>query len=254
MKTKAVLFTLLIVTLLFLSSCEKDKLDSPGNIPGMGSTQGELEVKEPFTLPQGVNYVDQIHAIWEIDTSHSTFGSGFGAKLSLTLSNSTDVRKTVFFPKGLIWKCSSSENHNGILLQTTWVNLEPNSVRDLNIVLYCINWNKPTPSQEISFNIIGVSSSPTISNLLNVIGWRKINYEMIYGTIKGITSSPYTGPSYKEVTERLQNIVVNLTEKGVDISNEDRNFIESIPQLSPPETPSSRDSEYQFPEFVVPEE
>jgi hypothetical protein len=249
MNTKSVLFPLLIGTILLLSSCEKDPKDSPGKIPGMGPTPGELEVKAPYTLPEGVDYVGQIHEIF--DTSNITLGSGFGAKLSLTLCNATDEPKTVFFPKGLIWKCGSSENHNGILLQTAWVNIEPNSVKNLNILLYCINWNKPSPGRDVCYDIIGVSSSYTISNLLNIISWRKINYEMIQGTIEGVTPSSYSGPSYQEIIERLQNIVKNLTEYGVDISDEDRTFIESIPELSAAETPSSLDDGYQFPQFVV---
>ena len=251
MKMKTYLINFLIPAVFFLSSCEK--LESPGNIPGMGNTPGELEVKEPFTLPQGVAYVDIIHETWELDPTLPTFGGGYGMILKLTLCNTSDVPKTVFFPQGLIWKCSSSDNHNGILLQTSWVNLEANSTRDLNIVLHCINSGKPSALQNISWNTIGVSGSPTISNLLEIIGWRKINYEMIYGEIDGLTPSPYSGPPYKDVIKRLQNIVWNLTEKGIEISDEDRSFIESIPLLSPSEIPPCIDSECQFPEFVVPQ-
>jgi hypothetical protein len=217
----------------------------------MGPTPGELEVKAPYTLPEGVDYVGQIHEISVLDTTIARLGSGYGARLTLTLSNSTDSPKTVFFPKGLILKCSSPENHNGILLQTIWLNLEPNSVRAVNIFLNCINWNKPCATQEICYDIIGVSSSSTISNLLDLIGWRKINYEMIHGAIQGVTATPYSGPSYDEIIDRLQKIVTNLTEYGIDISDEDRIFIESIPQLSSAETPTSLDDGYQFPQFVV---
>jgi hypothetical protein len=77
---------------------------------------------------------------------------------------------------------------------------------------------------------------------------------MIYPNIsqKGIME----GPTYQEITGRLQEIVHNLTNRGIAISADDEAFINSIPELAPEERPvvdeNSQYPEY-FKEYLVPE-
>lgn len=252
MKKKLIGFV--IITLISIS-CQKEKLDVLGNIQGMGNAPGNLEVKAPFTFPQGITLIGDISGLnnpglksgGSKSESYSTHGSGGKMiKLKLTLLNSSDKPKTIFFPKGLLWECNISGYQNAILLQTTWISLKANSKREIIMDLYCVNFGLK-PSDGIStFKILGVSKSTIIGKLLTAIGWKKINFEMIYGTYA--TGKGTAEPTYEQITERLQNIVWNLTDHSIDITPEDQAFIENIPELAPAEIPAL-DENSQFPEY-----
>lgn len=234
-----------------VASCEKDPDEAPGKIPGMGTTPGDIEVSENFKLPTGISLMGALAESNTQDPDYSIFGSGDHIKLKMILLNATDVARTVYFPRGLIIKNSMPQNHNAIVLQTTWVVVKPNTQREITLELYCVNEALFHATESEPYNFHGVAVSSTINELLDIIDGRKINYEMIYGTFDGKKSEIKSGPSYEEITERLQQIVWNLTDFGVGISAEDKAFIESIPTLSSSEIPPEPYPVY-FPEFVVP--
>lgn len=254
---KKILIGFAVLTLV-LGSCTKANLDSTGKIQGMGNTPGNLEVKAPFTLPQGITLIGDISGLPKSGAkgkdpksgSYSNYGSGKMIKLKLTLLNTGNIAKTVFFPKGLLWECNVSGYQHAICLQTTWCNLKANEQRTIVMDLYCVNYGLSSSDDKSIYKILGISDSKVIGNLLNLIGWRKINYEMIYGNSKGVLS-----PTYDEITSRMQDIVWNLTNNGKDITAEDQAFIESIPELAPSEIPVL-DAQAQFPvyfeEYIAP--
>jgi hypothetical protein len=260
---------LLFVACSFIGfySCEKDKSDSIGQIQGMGKTTGDLQVKEPYTLPEGIHFIGEITGIedpvvktgekksaYNTKSGYSCYGSGYYVRLKLNLLNSLNYPRTVFFPKGLLWQCKSGNFQHGLQAQTTWVCLQPNSSRTISIDLYCVNLGIPAPDQTGTYKILGVTNSKIMWNLLDLIGWRKVNYEMIYGTLNGGKGTEAI-PTYEEITEKLQTIVHNLTDNGIDITADDKAFIESIPELSSTEIPQL-DVNLEYPdffyEFVVP--
>lgn len=264
---KKVLLGLIIVSFFSLFSCEKEKLDTPGNISGMGNTSGDLEIKEFFELPKGINLVGDItgvkspvgksgeigQSLGDAKADFSIFGSGGFVRLKLTLSNFRDYPITVFFRKGLVFRCNYGGFQQGLCAQTTWACIQPHSVRSLYVDLYCLNKGIPAPDQTGKYSILGITGSQTMWNLLNLIGWRKINYEMCYPRFhKGIEAEP----TYEEIIARMQTIVHNLTNDGLEITAEDKAFLESIPELTPSEIPPL-DIDLQYPEyfdeFVVPE-
>lgn len=243
------LIFLLAFVLGGLSSCEKEMIDSPGNIQGMGSNQEKPEIKSVFELPDGIFLVNQIKEPDLNDTTKSKFGSGKSERLKITLFNSTSSSRTVFLPKGLIFKNSIPGYHNGILLQTTWMTIDAGTRRDVIVELYCINSGLIHDGQDSDYYFLGVTDSPTFWRLLDIIGWRKINYEMIYGSFKGSQPVTPSGPAYSDITTRLQTIIWNLTDLGIDISDEDKKFIQSIPLLFNDEIPPVDDISSGYPEF-----
>ncbi|HPF04353.1 MAG TPA: hypothetical protein PLE95_14205 [Bacteroidales bacterium] len=265
---KKILFFSLILLAAGLISCQKHDQEAPGNIKGMGNTPGELQVQEPYTLPEGIHLIGDITGIdnpaaiggetkspfIETKSIIQCFGSGRYVRLQCTLLNTSNYPRTVFFPKGLLWQCRYGDTQHGLQAQTTWACLQPNSSRTIYLDLYCLNAGIPAPDHNSTYKILGVTSSPTMWTLLNLIGWRMINYEMIYGIYSG-RKGYESVPSYEEITERLQTIVHNLTDNGVAISAEDKAFIESIPELAPEEIPvvdpNSKFPDY-FDEFVFP--
>jgi len=246
---KKYLFYLFLIITVTLGSCSKELLDSPGTIPGMGNNLDNLEVKDIYELPRGIYLINQIKEADLKDTASSKFGSGKNERLKITLFNSNTSPRTVFFPKGLIFKNSIPGYHNGILLQTTWVTLEAGDRREIIVELYCINSGLLHNNQESHYNFLGISDSPTILQLLDLLSWRKINYEMIYGSFKGSQPVTPSGPAYSDITARLQTIVWNLTDLGISISEEDQKFIESIPLLFLDEIPPVDELSSSYPEF-----
>jgi len=246
---KNYLFYLFTIISLTLISCTKELPDSPGNIPGMGTSLDKFEIRDIYELPNGIYLIDQIKEPDLKDTVSSKFGSGKNERLKIALYNSNTSPRTVFFPKGLIFKNSVQGYHNGILLQTTWVTLEAGVRREIIVELYCINSGLLHDNQDSHFNFLGVPDSPTFSRLLDMISWRKINYEMIYGSFKGSQPVTPSGPAYSDITARLQTIVWNLTDLGISISEEDQKFIESIPLLFNDEIPPVDEVSSSYPEL-----
>lgn len=246
---------------LILVSCSKQTSEEPGKIPGMGNTPGQLEVKEPFVLPEGIHFIGDITGIenpvskslkdselsFNSKCDCSYFGSGRYVRVKLRLLNSWNYPRTIYFRKGLVWQCNSGTYQHLMLCQTTWFNLQPGTYRDVYLDLYCVNYGVPAPDQNATYRILGVTSSPVIWNLLNRIGWKKINYEMIYGAISNRKGNA-EAPSYEQITERMQEMVWNLTNHGIDLSSDDIAFIESIPELSADEIPAL-DPDSEFPDF-----
>lgn len=268
MKKTLLLFA--AVAFIGLSSCEKHISETPGKIPGLGNTPGEIKIKEPFVMPDGISVIGEIAGLenssatgdlkpFIFNDSKATvphYGSGCVVRLKLTLLNTKNHPRTVFFPKGLIWKClNNGVYQHGISCQIFWVTLAPNEKRTSYIDLYCTQNGIPAPDQDGKYIIWGVTDSKVLWDLLNKIGWRKINFEWIYGNLLS-KAEMAEGPTYEEITERLQVMVHNLTNAGIPISAEDEEFLNSIPEL-PAELRPVVDENAQFPEYfeelLVPE-
>lgn len=254
-----ILLFLSMITLIGFISCEKNDTEAPGKIQGMGNTDGSLQVNESFEFPEGIYLIgdisglpksgtkaDELKPVNDSKSIYSCYGSGSAVRLKLTLLNSKDYPRTVFFPKGLVWQCQTGNFQHALQCQTTWVCLQANSSRTIVLDLYCVNLSIPAPDQTGTYNILGITTSKIMWSFLNLIKWRKINYEMIYGSSS--RKGTETFPAYEEITDRLQTIVHNLTDRGIDISADDIAFIENIPEIAPEEIPVIDDNS-QFPEY-----
>jgi hypothetical protein len=122
--------------------------------------------------------------------------------------------------------------------------VKPKVIKTFILDVYCINLARKHPADpDLTYTMLGLSGSQVINNLLDLIDWRKINYEMIIGN-----SSDAKTDTYLDVMEPLRIIVWNLTDNGIDITDEDIKFIKSIPELSASEIPP-KDSLGQFPDY-----
>jgi hypothetical protein len=253
MKGISYLFVLAFFT--GIVACEKI-VELPGHIPGMGGTPGEIELSDSFSFPEGIHLLGVIKGYDDDLTGYSRFGNGTtgcGLRIKFTLVNSVNEPRTVFFPKGLVITSDSAGYKNGILLQTTWVTVQANSTRNIMMELCGLEPNDPDTNQNITYSIIGKSDSRLINNLLDIISWKMINYEMIYGSFSGKVKGTKSY-SYSEIADRLRDIVYNLTTYGSDISSDDRDFINEIADLPLFEVPyidSLGNYPLWFPEFVV---
>jgi hypothetical protein len=237
-------YGLVFLTMITLNSCEKLFIDdAPGNISGMGSNSGKLQIKETFILPKGIKLNDTITEINIIDKSLPRFGSG-SVHLKISLLNYSDVAKTVYFPKGLILRCNSPENHNLLLLQTCWISMNPNGSKTIVLDAYSTNLAREDPDATgLTYEIMGISDSKVINDLLDLISWRKINYEMIVGS-----DSDENTDSYLDMIYPMRELVWKLTDHGSGITDEDKKFIMNIPELSASEIPP-KDNLGKFPVY-----
>lgn len=255
MRMKKIFYLFVLALIIVFVSCEK-VVELPGHIPGMGGTPGEIELSDSFSFPEGIHLLGEIKGYDGDMTGYSRFGSGTnacGLRIKFTLVNSVSEPRTVFFPKGLVIKSDSVDYKNGILLQTTWVTIQANSTRKIMMELCGLEVSDPDTNKNITYSIVGKSDSKLIKNILDIIGWKKINYEMIYGTFSG-NATDTKGYSYSDIANRLRDIVYNLTTYDENISSEDKNFINGIPDLFANEIPpidSLGNYPLWFPEFVV---
>ncbi|WP_027470357.1 hypothetical protein [Saccharicrinis fermentans] len=221
-------------------SCEKESVqEAPGNIPGMGNNQGQLEISESFDMPEDISIVGTITGAVEEEeitaaslksySNWDSFGSGQDVILKVTLQNNSVSRRTVFFPKGLVWKCVAGDFQHGIQIQTTWLNLGAGETRTITIRLYCANLHMDTPDYSGIYEILGVTSSKVLWRFLDLIQWRMVNYEMYVDNSLKAGSSDL--PEYTDMAAKLQTMIHKLTDTGETLSDEDIAFIESIPEL-----------------------
>jgi len=239
---KKLLTLLVAISVLGFTSCEKDEVgEMPGNIPGLGDAPGQPEIKEKFDLPKDISIVGDITGFENVNQQAPAldlkaggyfngprYGSGKDVTLKLTLKNNGPRKKTIFLPKGLIWLNKSGGFQHGLQIQTIWICLNPGQTKEVTIHLYCANLNLPIPDHTGIYEILGVTSSKIIWRFLDLIGLKIVNYEMIE-TGSGLKSG--SGPSFDEITVRMQQIIEKLTDNGSPISPEDKQFIESIPNV-----------------------
>jgi hypothetical protein len=227
---KKLLFSILVVGAFLMSSCQKDEeVDVPGNIPGMGDNTAALEVK-PVSLPANVAVVGEIKG-YEGDSNKSSslfpnfklFGSGCNyVTLEYTLRNDNRYPVTVFIPAGTIFRSNNASFQHGILLQWVWVCIPANSQRTIVLYLYCLNWGKDYSSSSCTYEMVGQTLSAPIQSLLDMLKFKKINFEFYKGSKSNQLS---------DLTNALQEAIWGLTNHGRQVSNEHKEFFRGLPEL-----------------------
>ena len=278
---KRVLSFLFVAVLIVFTACQKEEIEeAPGNIPGMGEAAGDLQV-EQFELPSGIELVgvEGADGYNETTTSSSVvwnegalkslnntarnqslfcYGSGgifVRVKLQLKNTSLTDKR-TVFFPRGLLFKVLNIKEQHGILLQWTWVCFGPQETRTVFLDLYCLNKGRNGSNINSNYEILGIAKSEIMWKLLRRIGWRKINFEHFKNnrTLANLKSSENEEVSYETVASKLQEAVWAVT-NGTGLTEEQLEFIESLPQLESDKYPEGLDDKtieppYYFDEYT----
>ncbi len=261
MKKSIILFIILTLIVVGFSSCE-GKEDVPAKIPGMGDTPGELEVKESFILPDGIEINDvqgidqgvitvdnflkpsnQLKSSQDFNPS-DIFGCGGSfhsnafrtwITIRLIIQNSSQEKKCFKFEQGLLFEVSNQEYQDGILCNDVDICLEPNVNRVVYLWIVCVDKGKKGSSADVTYKIKGVSSSRTLWNqCLNRIKHKKTNIKQYWSD-----SSPSAQKSaticdlekYKEVADHIQNAIWTLTNDGNDLSEEQVENLENIPDI-----------------------
>lgn len=223
--------------------------DSPGKIPGLGDTSGSLQGTQ-FALPAGVTLVRDVSVSGASNQSSLTFqsleqkvkaskdfiktinivngnfdaqiGSGW-APVVFTLKNSTTAAIKVTFPARLILRPRNNQYQNLVLLKEASVTIPSQQAYFIVLVMYCGNMNR--------FGLDGtgyewgvISNSATLTDFTDRLVHKQINVEDFAGSYD---------INYSNRWQKLQDILWNLTDNGVALSDADKQWIAAIPNSNP---------------------
>ncbi len=238
MKSKISLLALLFVLMTY-SSCQKEEntQEMPGNIPGMGNAEGQLEIKEPFVLPEGVSFVGEIRGFGDAPIAieqpsmvslksdeNDVLTLGCGGQwiaLDLLLENSDGFNKEVVIPAGCVFECQEDGYQHGITLHDVRIHLLGNSQLQVKLYLFCINKGKHGSSSVVTFIIRGVSASQWI---------KKLTDALLYKGIDVSSFSEEQMDEYNRISTGLQDIVWAIT-NGSGVNQRDWDFINALRDL-----------------------
>ncbi len=259
MKNLALLVTGLL--LLVFTACSDDNstndINTPGNIPGMGNTEGELEISQAFTLPEGVSLVsiqgvespdpaleftsstlktattkddddDEIQDLYYLPAVGSG-GEWIALELLFEIVYNADgtVNKDIFIPAGTLVECQEDGYQSGIVLQDVRIHIdEPKSDNasplayhlQIKLYTYCINKGKTGSSSVVTYVLKGLSSSEWIEELVDALAYKAID-------ISDFTAEQLE--EYEYITAGLQDIVWAIT-NGQGVNEKDWEFIEAL--------------------------
>jgi len=239
------------------TSCEQES-EAPGGIPGMGETPGELEIRESFVPPEGVSYEvisGEELALSDVIGSEQTklkstndypekliCGSGgslyqgeikFWITVKLTFTNISNKDRRITLKEGLIFKVVEKGYQNGCLLKRVIFYVKAHSSRTVSILAYCLNRGRDGSSEDLHYTIPGVTDSKVLwEKLLKSLTKRKVNIENFIMpstpiSLKSISADDIE--KYIDIADHLQNMVWTLTNDGKELSQEQIDFIESLP-------------------------
>lgn len=260
---RKIISMLAIAMLVAFTACEKEEEiieETPANIPGMGFAGGELQV-DAFNIEEeyeGIEIVGAIEGVHPnsdandvvgstLKSSSTTqylncYGSGSQVRVRITLRNTSSRNRTVWLPRGLVFKVNKGSYQHGMLMQWTWVCVKANAERTFVLNLYCINEDLNVSDGTAEFSILGITNSEVMWRLLRMIGWRKINLEHYEQVAQKSVLKAEQAVSYEEIIVNIQNAVWDLTNRS-GISEERETFINSIPLLEEGSYPADLDDQ-----------
>ncbi|NPA37549.1 MAG: hypothetical protein GXO47_11960 [Chlorobi bacterium] len=251
------LFVIASLFLIGFTACENND-EGPGNIPGMGETPGELEIKEAFTPPEDINIsvqsgdemtMDELtnslspelksttSTPWYCGGGGSYLGSQFKfwIRINLTLTNTGNEEKCVLFPIGLIFKVQEEGYQNGILLHDVNVCIPANSTKEICMFAFCLNKGRDGSNANLTYTLPGTTGSDYFWNvILNNLMDKNINIENFLYPSTSSTNLKSTNEEgldyYASIADQLQNIVWTVTNDDNELSQEQIDFMKSLPK------------------------
>jgi len=228
------LFIFMAATALAFGGCRKDdsadpdKSDpdgkgivtdyEPGNIPGMGETEGEL-TGEPFDFPEKIEIKGGLKGDLFLVPAKDycqIIGSGAFVLVQLELVNHLEKDTLLVLPAGLTFRAMDEQDQNGLLIQEAEISLAGGETCKTLVYLYCINQHKSGSSGNSRYAFGPVSDASPVVELMQLLKGKRINFEHL------------DNEEFQSLKHDLQYIVWNVTD-GSGITQEDRDFIRALP-------------------------
>lgn len=230
---RRVISFLTIAVLLMVTACEKKNIEEPGNIPGMGNTGGKLQAETyefhedlSFGSFVGADRNAQLAALKSEDLTITGHAQGSGDQVIITLqitNNNPSVCRSAWFRAGTVFEVNLEGYQNAILLAPVNVCIPPNATKTFTLYLYCLNLGKSSSDASVTYEMLGVTKSTDVKELIDLLQFKKVNYEHYI-------AYPENNVNYNEIKNRLQDIVWSITNKD-GMSNSDREFIANLPHV-----------------------
>lgn len=236
MKTRYLLFALLLSTVA-LYSCEKeDPAPTPAPEPtptdyyaGLGTTPGTPAGK-PYLLPAGISVVGEIRgglsgkAPYEKNykgpfndfpkASYVTLGTGTYVNLYMMLYNSNFTNLSFSLPGGLIFVDSSDVfNHEpvyqkGYILQNVNVSINAFDTAYIQLRAYCLNHTLSPSTYDAVYYFGPVTSNPQLNTITGIMATKAYPF----------------GEEYN-----IQTIIWNVTDYGLTLTSAEIAYLNGLP-------------------------
>lgn len=234
---KLLLYVFVVLLGIFTACTEESKeTELPGEISGMGETDGDLEIASQFVLPDGIEYNGDIVGV-DVTSSSAALesenlksgdveeferGSG-GQYIAVTLRfiNNNAEDKEVVIPAGCLFQCLEDGYQHGILLQKVRITIKASSKVKIKLNLYCINYGRDGSNVNLRYVIKGVTGSDLMGKLVTFVAGKKI--DVSYFTLDM--------DSYKDFIGEIQDLVWAIT-NGSGITQDGWDFLSSLVSLS----------------------
>jgi len=239
-KLKFLLIILILVNYTF-TSCDKEDLEgTPGHISGMGNAGGELQVSEPFVLPEGISIVGGIKGVGDASVAvedgtsqlltsvikndkSGFFRCGSGGQdiiLDISLKNEGSVDQEHVFKRGCVFKCLKEGRQNGICPKKVVIHIPAGMIIRFKLLVFCVNYGKRGSSEDVTYECLGVTNSEPIMEVCNRLRSKKINY-------RSYKSDEME--KYRRRCSRIQKSIWSVTNDS-GLSDEDWDYIDSLPE------------------------
>ena len=227
---RVTLFVILLVGIGF-AGCER--IEQPGEIPGMGNAGGELkatayEFNEDIVFGNitGVNTYLKSTKSDDVIIEGVAQGAGDQVIVTLEITNTNeDEWRSVYLRAGTLFAVNLSGYQHGILLAPVVICLSAGETRIVTLYLFCVNLGMNNSDESATYEILGVTESEVMMELVNALKGKMVNYEdyMIY-------YGEGAGDFYEGVKDTLQQIVWHVT-NGDGILDDDYKFINGLPAI-----------------------
>jgi len=226
---KKVLFLVMfsfIVAATFLS-CSKDKSDNdddPSNIPGMGDTEGDLEVDGPLSYPIGLSLVGNVVG-FKVNSSPLENPVGSGGQwviLDVFIQNESDKLANFYLPGGSVIECQTEGYQHAICINKVDISIEAEETKNCKLLVYCINHGRSGSHPDITYLIKGVSSSDRMMRLVEALEGKNIDIRNYL---------PDNRAEFEEICIEIQDMVWAIT-NGSGLDDDDWTFINSLPAIN----------------------
>ena len=247
------LFFIIALVMIGFTSCEQKEEVQEG-IPGMGETPGELEIKEAFVVPEGIT-ITGLEGLENVSadasqaqlksSQFSFFRRGCGGSfyngnfvawitVNLVFHNSGNGERCITLPQGLVFSVNKPGYQHGITVSPVRICIEGNGARTVSLYLMCINRGKTGSTADVKYTIKGTTGAKKILSLLNRLKDRKLDWQDYVGSLTSAQLKSVNAEDlakYKEIADEIQNDIWTITNDEKDLSQEQIEYIESIPML-----------------------
>lgn len=201
-----------------MGELKEEMRNHPGNIAGMGNTEGKLEgttfhFGTDILITGGIRGDDENAPMK--DYCNKT-GSGPYVLLQFAFVNQSGKDTVLVFPAGLTFNSDQKDVQNGLLIQSVSIPLAKGQSCKTLVYAYCVNELRDTPDRSSTFTFGPINNAAPIVELINLLKNKSINY-----------NQQKDDAQKAQADLALQTAVWHITE-GDGLTKEDREFINTL--------------------------